>query len=50
MNKGQGVQKEGLQKLYEQAKAIDPQAMLTISPNDKKRIILIIRFLDILMH
>lgn len=33
------VQKEGLQKLYEQAKAIDPQAMLTISPNDKKRII-----------
>ena len=30
---------EGLQKLYEQAKEIDPQAMETISPNDRKRII-----------
>lgn len=33
------AQKEGLQKLYEQAKKIDPQAMQAISPNDKKRII-----------
>ena len=30
---------EGLEKLYEEAKIIDPQAMEKISPNDKKRII-----------
>lgn len=29
----------GLQKLYEEACKIDPEAMKTISPNDKKRII-----------
>lgn len=33
------AEEEGLQTLYEQAKAIDKQAMETISPNDKKRII-----------
>lgn len=33
------VVEEGLEKLYEQAKEIDPQAMETISPNDRKRII-----------
>ena len=31
--------KEGLEKLYEEAKEIDPQAMEKISVNDKKRII-----------
>lgn len=30
---------EGLEKLYEQAQKIDPEAMKKISPNDKKRII-----------
>ena len=30
---------EGLQKLYEEAKAIDEEAMKVISPNDKKRIL-----------
>lgn len=33
------AEKEGLKKLYEQAKKIDPQAMEKISENDKKRII-----------
>ena len=33
------AEKEGLEKLYEKAKAIDPEAMKKISPNDKKRII-----------
>ena len=33
---------EGLQKLYEQAKKIDPKAMEKISSNDKKRIIRIL--------
>lgn len=33
------VEKEGLQKLYEQAQQIDPDAMKKISPNDKKRIL-----------
>ena len=33
------VEKEGLQKLYEEAKIIDEEAMKTISPNDKKRIL-----------
>lgn len=32
------TKKEGLLKLYEQAKKIDEQAMKKISPNDKKRI------------
>lgn len=31
--------KEGLEKLYEEAQKIDPQAMEKISPNDKKRIL-----------
>lgn len=33
------VEKEGLQKLYEEAKKIDECAMEKISPNDKKRIL-----------
>jgi tRNA dimethylallyltransferase len=33
------VKKEGLQKLYEEAKRIDPEAMIKISQNDKKRIL-----------
>lgn len=33
------AQKEGLEKLYEKAKQIDPKAMEKISKNDKKRII-----------
>ena len=33
------VSKEGLEKLYEEAKNIDSQAMEKISPNDKKRIL-----------
>ena len=33
------VEKEGLEKLYEMAVEIDPQAMRNISKNDKKRII-----------
>lgn len=33
------AQKEGLEKLYERAKQIDPKAMEKISKNDKKRII-----------
>ena len=33
------VEKEGLQKLYEEAKKIDEYAMEKISPNDKKRIL-----------
>ncbi len=33
------AEKEGLKKLYQQAKKIDPQAMQKISENDKKRII-----------
>lgn len=33
------VEKEGLQKLYEEAKKIDEYAMKKISPNDKKRIL-----------
>jgi tRNA dimethylallyltransferase len=33
------VEKEGLQKLYEEAKQIDIEAMEHISPNDKKRIL-----------
>lgn len=33
------VEKEGLEKLYEEAKKIDPQAMEKISVNDKKRIL-----------
>ena len=35
----QRVEKEGLQKLYEEAQEIDPEAMTKISPNDKKRIL-----------
>ena len=35
----QRVEKEGLEVLYEEAKQIDPQAMETISKNDKKRIL-----------
>ena len=35
----QRVETEGLEVLYEQAKQIDPKAMETISPNDKKRIL-----------
>lgn len=31
--------KEGLEKFYEEAQKIDPQAMEKISPNDKKRIL-----------
>ena len=33
------VENEGLEKVYEEAKQIDPQAMEKISPNDKKRIL-----------
>lgn len=33
------AEKEGLEKLYEEATQIDPQAMEKISPNDKKRIL-----------
>ena len=33
------VEKEGLEKLYEEAQKIDPQAMEKISVNDKKRIL-----------
>jgi tRNA dimethylallyltransferase len=33
------AEKEGLQKLYEEAKSIDSKAMEKISPNDKKRIL-----------
>ena len=33
------VEKEGLEKLYEKAKKIDPQAMKKISLNDQKRIL-----------
>ena len=33
---------EGLEKLYEEAKAIDEEAVMKISPNDKKRIIRIL--------
>ena len=33
------VANEGLEKLYEEAQKIDPQAMGKISPNDKKRIL-----------
>ena len=33
------VEKQGLDKLYEQAKIIDPQAIEKISKNDKKRIL-----------
>ena len=33
------VQKDGLQKLYEEAYKIDKEAMKSISPNDRKRII-----------
>lgn len=36
------VQKEGLEKLYNKAKQIDPQAMEKISKNDKKRILRIL--------
>ncbi len=32
------AEKEGLDKLYKMAQKIDPEAMLNISPNDKKRI------------
>ena len=32
------IEKQGLKSLYEEAKKIDKQAMQTISPNDKKRI------------
>lgn len=38
----QAKDKEGLQKLYEQAKKIDEQAITKISPNDKKRILRIL--------
>ena len=33
------VQKDGLEKLYNKAKKIDPEAMLKISSNDRKRIL-----------
>ena len=33
------VEMEGLKKLYEKAKEIDPQAVEKISENDKKRIL-----------
>ncbi|MBD9159504.1 MAG: tRNA (adenosine(37)-N6)-dimethylallyltransferase MiaA [Clostridiales bacterium] len=33
------VRKDGLEKLYNKAKKIDPEAMLKISSNDKKRIL-----------
>ncbi len=36
------VSKEGLQKLYDEAKKIDPEAIEKISPNDKKRILRIL--------
>lgn len=43
----QAQTEEGLKQLYEQAKKIDEEAMQTISPNDKKRII---RVLEIFKH
>ena len=36
------VEKEGLEKLYEEAKNIDEEAIKKISPNDKKRILRIL--------
>ena len=36
------VEKQGLEKLYEKAKQIDPKAIKKISPNDKKRILRIL--------
>ena len=36
------VEKQGLEKLYEKAKQIDPKAIEKISPNDKKRILRIL--------
>lgn len=36
------AEKEGLELLYEQAKKIDPEAILKISPKDKKRILRIL--------
>ena len=36
------VNEEGLEKLYELAKSIDPEAIENISPNDKKRILRIL--------
>ena len=36
------VEMEGLKKLYEKAKEIDPQAVEKISENDKKRILRIL--------
>ena len=36
------VEKEGLEKLYNEAKKIDPQAIEKISQNDKKRILRIL--------
>ena len=36
------VEENGLEKLYEEAKKIDPQAIEKISPNDKKRILRIL--------
>ena len=36
------AQKEGLEKLYDKAKKIDPDAIEKISPNDQKRIIRIL--------
>ena len=36
------VKKEGLQKLYDEAQKIDPQAIEKISPNDQKRILRIL--------
>ena len=36
------AQKEGLQKLYEEARELDPQAIQKISSNDKKRILRIL--------
>ena len=38
----QRVEKEGLEKLYEEAKKIDPKAMEKISRNDQKRILRIL--------
>ena len=38
----QRVEKEGLEKLYEKAKKIDPKAMEKISQNDQKRILRIL--------
>ena len=36
------VEKNGLEKIYEKAKSIDPKAIEKISPNDKKRILRIL--------